>query len=55
MMEGPWQQIHCCLCPGLLAALPYLPLEVGGEVAQNMEQMRKAAASSSEHCYFKLL
>lgn len=27
--------ISCCLCPGLPAVRPYLPLGVGGEVAQN--------------------
>lgn len=50
----------CCLCPGLLDAPPYLPLGVGGEVVQSQthrlwEQVRKAAASSSQHSCCKLL
>lgn len=46
--------MQCCLDLGLLDAWPYLPLEVGGEMAQNQwqrfwEQVRNSAASSSEH------
>ena len=45
----------CCLCPGLPAARPYLPLRVGGEVMQHQwhrfwEQVRNTTASSFSPC-----